>query len=174
MYPRTLTRRSRPAYTLLELVLVLAILVILGAMAYPSVEGAYAGMRLRAGADALRSALAQARAHAMDEGRSYRFAVIPGQGNYRVAPDSSDYWGSGEAPTPADPNNPPLVLEDKLPKGIVFTLEDGSAGGSGWVPVVSLDADGTASDDKQFTLRLPGCRPVIVRLRQLTGMASIE
>lgn len=167
-------RRVRPAYTLLELVLVLAILVMLGGLAYPSIQGAYGGVRLRAGADSLRSALALARAHAMDEGRTYRFAVMPGQGNYRVAPDSSDYWGNGDAPAPADASTPPMVLEDKLPKGIVFTLDEGGGGGESWVPVVSLLPDGTASDDKQFTLRLPGCSPVIVRLRQLTGMASIR
>jgi prepilin-type N-terminal cleavage/methylation domain-containing protein len=170
-------RRSRPAYTLLEMLLVLALLVILGALAYPSVEGMYAGVRLKAGADTLRGALAGARAHAMDEGRPYRFAVIPSRGNFRVAPDSADYWGGGSPPTPADPNNPPLVQEDTLPKGIAFTLDEGAAGGGdagGWMPIVTFLPDGTATDNRQFTLRLPGCRPVVVRLRALTGLVTIE
>lgn len=167
-------RRARRAYTLLEMLLVLALLVILGALAYPSVDGMYSGIRLKAGADNLRSALAQARAHAMDEGCSYRFGVVAGQGNYRVAPEGADYWGDGAPAAPADPDNPPLVLEDKLPKGIVFTLDDLGGGGGGWVPVVTFLPDGTATDDRQFTLRLPGCRPVIVRLRALTGTVTLE
>ena len=41
------------------------------------------------------------------------------KGNFRVAPDGNEYWsGRGEVPTDADPDNPPLVLEDALPKGI--------------------------------------------------------
>jgi prepilin-type N-terminal cleavage/methylation domain-containing protein len=168
-------RRGRRGYTLLEMLLVLALLVILAALAYPSVDGMYSGIRLRAGADNLRSALAQARAHAMDEGRSYRFAVLAGQGNYRVAPEGSAYWGGGASTGEADPDNPPLELEDKLPKGIVFTLDDlGGGGEGGWVPVVTFLPDGTATDDRQFTLRLPGCRPIIVRLRALTGMVTLE
>jgi prepilin-type N-terminal cleavage/methylation domain-containing protein len=169
-------RRRRPAFTLLELILVLALLVLLGALAYPSVEGAYAGIRLRAGADALRAALAGARSHAMDESRPYRFCVLPGTGKYRVAPDSSAYWGGGEAPTPEDPNNPPLVLEESLPKDIVFTMDEGAASGDagGWMTVVTLLPEGEASDDRQFTLRLPGVRPIIVRLRALTGLVTIE
>jgi prepilin-type N-terminal cleavage/methylation domain-containing protein len=169
-------QRNRRAFTLLELILVLAILVILGALAYPSIEGMYGGVRLRAGADALRGALAGARSHAMDEGRPYRFCVMPSRGNYRVAPDSSAYWGGG-ATAADDPNNPPLVLEETLPKDIVFAMDDASAGGGeagGWVPVVTFLPSGEASDDRQFTLRLPGAKPIVVRLRALTGMVTIE
>jgi prepilin-type N-terminal cleavage/methylation domain-containing protein len=170
-------RRRRRAFTLLEVILVLALLVILGALAYPSVEGAYAGIRLRAGADALRAALAGARSHAMDECRPYRFCVIPGTGKYRVAPDSSAYWGGGDPPTPDDPNNPPLVLEASLPKDIAFTMDEGAPSGGeagGYMPVVTFLPEGEASDDRQFTLRLPGAKPIIVRLRALTGLVTIE
>ena len=55
-------RSVRPGYTLLEIILVLAIIVILAAVAYPSVEGMYTGVRLRAGVDGLRGAMMQARA----------------------------------------------------------------------------------------------------------------
>ena len=88
-------RRGRRGFTLLEILLVLALLVVLGALAFPSVEAMYGGIRLRAGADALGAALTNARAHAMDEGRNYRVAVLVGQGNFRVAPEGGGYWGNG-------------------------------------------------------------------------------
>ena len=178
-------RRTRRAYTLLEMLLVLAILVILGALAYPSIDGMYSGVKLRAGADALRAALMQGRSHAIDETRSYRVCVIPGAGSFRVAPDSPEYWGgSGGTPTPDDPNNPPYVQEDKLPRGIVFVMGDvgaGSAGGpsgsggdsGGWVPVVTFLATGEATADTQVVLQVPGTRPLVVRVRSMTGTVTV-
>jgi prepilin-type N-terminal cleavage/methylation domain-containing protein len=168
--------RARRGYTLLEMLLVLALLVILGALAYPSIDGMYGGVKLRAGADGVRGALMQARGHAIDETRAYRFAVIPGRGSYRVAPDSPDYWSGGDPPAPADPNNPPLVLEDKLPTGIVFVL-GGGASGSGdagsWAPVVTFLPEGPASADVDITIRLEGGRPLVVRVRAMTGTVSV-
>ncbi len=179
--------RARPAYTLLELFLVMALILMLGALAIPSVDAMYGNVRLRAASDQVRSVLLQARGHAMDEGRAYRFAVVPGRGNYRVAPDSVDYWAGGEAPPGLDPNNPPLVLEDTLPRGIPFVLGDsqvtagrdtnapsGGVDPSSWVPVVTFLPDGTASDDKQITLQLSGNRPVVLRLRALTGGVTVQ
>ncbi len=184
-------RRGRRAYTLLELLLVLTILVILAAVAYPSVDGMFRHVRLRAAADGVRAALIQARAHAMEEATPYRFAVVPGRSNYRVAPDSADYWSGGEAPPPADPNNPPLVLEDSLPRGIPFMLGDsgsaaatnsnaGSSGGndqpdpSSYVPVAVFLPDGSASEDKVISLQLNGGMTMTVRLRGLTGAVHIQ
>jgi prepilin-type N-terminal cleavage/methylation domain-containing protein len=176
--------RRRPGYTLLEVMLVLAIIVILAAVAYPSVEGMYSGVRLRAAVDGLRGALMRARAHAMDETQPYRFAVAPGQGNYRVAPENAGYWGGGASPPPADPNNPPLVLEESLPKGIRFTLNgmgggDSSAppGGSdagGWAQVVTFLPDGSATEDMQIAVQAPGTRPLVLRLRAMTGVVTVQ
>jgi prepilin-type N-terminal cleavage/methylation domain-containing protein len=184
-------RRARPAYTLLELMLVLTILVILAAVAYPSIDGMFRHVRLRAAADSVRAALIQARSHAMDEATPYRFAVVPGRGNYRVAPDTSDYWGGGEPPTPVDPNNPPLVLEDSLPRGIPFVVGDAGtapslspgadanqSGGqpdpSSYVPVAVFLPDGSAQEDKTIALQLTGGMAMTVRLRGLTGAVSIQ
>src|SRR5438045_428621 len=82
----------RPSYTLLELVLVIALLGILTAISYPSLDSMYGHYQLTAATDMVRAGWASARSRALDEGRPYRFAVVPNQGNFRIAPDSSDFW----------------------------------------------------------------------------------
>src|SRR5947209_6241409 len=113
-------RQRRRAYTLMEVMMVMAVMVMLSAIGYPAIDNFYTGVKVEAASDAVRAAWSEAQAHAVNEGRPYRFSVVPGKGNYRVAPDSADYWG-GSLPTPEDPDNPPAVIEKSLPKGIVFT-----------------------------------------------------
>jgi hypothetical protein len=150
----------------------------------------YTDFRLTQAADQVRASWAQARAQALDEGRPYRFAVVPNKSNFRVAPDTSDYWSGGNPPTPADPNNPPLVISEAIPKGISFTM--GDAGGNApdgnndtvlppesvnsgsWQNVVSFMPDGTASDDIRITLQAKGGQALVIRLRALTGAVTVK
>jgi type II secretory pathway pseudopilin PulG len=207
-------RSRRPSYTLLELLLVMAVLLLLMGMAYPSIDSMYANLRLRAAADDVRAAWAQARSRAIDEGRPYRFAIIPNQANYRVAPDGSDFW-NGNDPPQQDPSHPTFVLEKSLPRGIRFSGGDNS-GGTGWqggnfpgaaptqgtqqgggsssqssgnsdpsayVPTAIFLPDGTANQGIQanqdnnsyidVTFQAGRGRPVILRLRTLTGAVTV-
>jgi prepilin-type N-terminal cleavage/methylation domain-containing protein len=177
----------RRGFTLLELILVMTILVILAAISFPSIESMYGYYRLQGAADALRSSWADARTRAMEEGRPYRFSVVMGMGNYRVAPDSADYW-AGDPPAPADANNPPLVQSDALPKGIRFRRADSpseagssdtvlpadSVGSNQWTSLAVFLPDGTARDDVAVVLEAGGARPLMVRLRGLTGGVSVR
>lgn len=181
----------RTAYTLLELMLVLAILVIISAIAYPSAEAMFAHVRLSQGADAVRGAWAQARAHAIDEGRPYRFAIVPNQGNFRVAPDSPDFWGSsgqGQA-SPGDPSTPPFNLSKALPKGLRFSAPDAPAPagvqGESSLPEDSVSPDmwssrtvflpdGTASQDVEIVFGAPGTMGLVMKLRALTGAVTVR
>jgi prepilin-type N-terminal cleavage/methylation domain-containing protein len=181
-------RRQRRAYTLMEIMLVMAIMVIIVGIGYPSIEALSAGVKVEGASDAVRGAWAEAQARAVNEGRPYRFAVVPGKGNYRVAPDSSDYWGGG-TPAADDPDNPPLVLEKSLPKGMVFTLDgaapaadprgetalpdDGVDPGQ-WSSTAVFLPDGTAQDDVDITLQLEGVQPITVHLRALTGVVTVQ
>ena len=85
-----MTRRR--GFTLLEVTLVLAVIVLLAAMAYPSIEAMYASVRLTAAADQVRAAWADARAKAIEDGQPYRFAVMPQGGRYRIAPDGGEFY----------------------------------------------------------------------------------
>src|SRR5262245_44842920 len=116
--------RRRPSYTLMELILVLAVITMLSALAVPSLDSMYGYYKLNAALDSVKAAWALAKAHAIEEGVPYRFSVVPGKGNYRIAPDSNDYW-SGGSPAPADPDNPPAVLDDALPRGVTFSMGGG-------------------------------------------------
>jgi hypothetical protein len=183
--------RARHAYTLFELILVLAMVVVITAFVFPSVDAMYGNFRLTAAADTVRGAWAAARAHAMDEGRAYRFAVVPNMGNYRLAPDSADFWaGNGEPPTLAESSTPPLVIEDALPKGVRFTTPDVLGGGleanndtilpagtidpGQWARTVTFLPDGTAREDVEIVFHARGVRPAILRLRALTGAVTLK
>ncbi len=183
---------SRRGFTIFEIVLVLIVVLVLAAAAYPSLESMYGAYRLTAAADMVRAAWASARAHAMDEGVPYRFAIIPSAGNFRVAPDNSAYWaGSGAMPEPADPANPPLVLEDGLPSGVRFATPDQVQGGTmevsgessqpigsidpgSWTTVTLFLPDGTAQDDVQVAFSGRGGRPLLLKLRSMTGAVTLQ
>src|SRR5436305_15081288 len=113
----------RPAFTILELSLVLAVLLVAAAIALPSIDAMYGSLRLTAAADMIRAHWAEARARAIDDGVPYRFAVTYGTGNMRVAPDTGEFWsgGNGSANSaPSQGDSPPLVVEDTLPKNVMF------------------------------------------------------
>jgi Tfp pilus assembly protein FimT len=181
--------RRRRAVTLLELMLVAAIMLMFAALSYPTLAAMYADIRLQGASDAVRAAWSEAQAHAVDEGRAYRFAIVPGKGNYRVAPDSDEFWeGSGNSAT-TDSDNPPYILEGALPKGMVFpdqggnvpnvaeedtALPEGSVSIGQWVSHVTFLPDGTAQDDAEVFLQYPGTRPITLRLRALTGTTTVQ
>lgn len=150
-------RRTRSAYTLFELVLVLAVLVAVSAVAYPSVEAMYGNYRLTAAVDQVRSAWSTARAHAMEEGTPYRFTLQPDGGRLRVAPDGGTAPG-GDAPA--------YSLEQALPRGVQVAPNGSGDGSALFLP------DGTAQGDAEIIFRARGCRPVSLRLRGLTGIVT--
>lgn len=180
----------RRGYTLLELVLVLALLVVVAAMIIPSAESMHGQFRLTQGSDSVRSAWALARAYAIDEGRPYRFAIIPNQGNFRVAPDSPEFWsGGGQAQSPGDSSNPPLVLNKTLPKGLRFSAPDAAPaaalGTESSLPPESVNPemwssrtvflpDGTASQDVEIIFGADGTMGLVMKLRALTGAVTVR
>jgi prepilin-type N-terminal cleavage/methylation domain-containing protein len=175
-------RVTRRGYTLFEMAVVLALIVLLASLSIPSIESMYSDSRMQAAVDQVRGAWAGMRSHAISEGQPYRFSVSAGGGDFRAAPDRPEYWGGGDPPAPADPNNAPLVLQDSLPRGIRFTSADAgdpgpsdastaSAAGGSWSTVAVFLPDGTAQQDLEivFRSRDAGASPIALRLRALTG-----
>jgi prepilin-type N-terminal cleavage/methylation domain-containing protein len=191
-FKRTGLDRARPGFTLFELLLVCAVVVVLGAAVYPSIEEMYSGYRVSASADQVRAAWAQARSHAMDEGRPYRFSIKPGTSDFRVAPDSTAYWsGSDEPQLDDDRTNPPLIKSDSISKPIVFQIDESgpqapvdptaaghttSVGTSDgvWTTLAIFLPDGSAQDDVRIKLQSAGSKPTVLRLRALTGVVTIR
>ncbi|MBI1917871.1 MAG: prepilin-type N-terminal cleavage/methylation domain-containing protein [Planctomycetes bacterium] len=185
---------NRRGFTLLELILVLALVVILASLVYPSFSAMQRAYRVEGAADGAKAGMLTARAQAIEEGRPYRFAVVPGKGNFRVAPDSPDFWGGGAPPTAAEGTAAPLILEDSLPQGTSFSdggptregetaLEPGAVSPSMWKAVAIFLPDGSArvpdgTDDSLPTVDLSvateGTRPLVVTLRLLTGTVTVR
>jgi type II secretory pathway pseudopilin PulG len=178
----------RPAFSLLEVTLVAAVLVIVSAIFVTSFDGMFGYFKVNAAVDSVQAAWALGRAHSTEEGVPYRFSVVPGQGNYRLAPDSGDYW-TGSTPAPANPDNPPAVVEDALPKGVTFSMGGngpapaadaneetsrpvGQVDSGSWSTVAVFLPDGTARDDVQILFQVKGAQPMGIFLRAVTGAVT--
>lgn len=185
-------RKSRQAFTLMEVVLVLALLVVIAALTFPSIEVMYTDMRMTSAADQIQAHWAEARARAMEDGQPYTFSVVWSKGNYRIAPENAD--SSSATSDASGPNNTPdaglLVIDDRLEKGIRFGQPDawqGSAGdgqgdssmpvdgvdASSWSSVVTFLPDGTARADATLILYARNATPLSVKVRALTGAVTV-
>lgn len=189
-------RTCRAGFTLLELLLVVAVLVAATALLYPSLQSSYGSYKVTAGADAVKAGWTNARAMAIENSRPFRFSVVLNKGNYRIAPDDPAFWTGGNVPDHGTPGNP-TVIEKALPRGIKFTqgsstqgsrddddtvLDSGSLGSAQWTTLVVFLPDGTArpgalpegavrgdQDMVDVELQSSGARGKVVRLRCLTG-----
>lgn len=79
-------RKSRDGFTLLELMLVLAILVILGSLAAPRFTDLFERQKLNGSATNLRLAFDEARLEAMRTGQSQVFSCVLGASDYTIKP----------------------------------------------------------------------------------------
>jgi prepilin-type N-terminal cleavage/methylation domain-containing protein len=173
---RHMRLRVRHGVTILELLLVIAILLMLAAMAYPSLSAWYMDTRVKAAADQVREAWTEARAHAIESGQLYRFAVQPGTGLYRVAPDAEEYWDGSASGGTADDGTPIYVREDELSNGIVFNVPaDFGAESNGWVTVVVFNPDGSCQEDREIALKDDDdASSFVVRVRAMTGAITVR
>ena len=167
--------RQRPAFTLLEILLVLAILIALAAVAFPTLTGMYADVRVKAAADEVQAAWTEARAHAIEDGRAYRFAVEPGTGKYKVAPDADGFW-DGSGGTSDESEARPFTQEGELPNGILFVVSNDLPSTAGWTTVVVFNPDGGCNADVEVVLKEDDddAAPVVVKVRAMTGAVSVR
>lgn len=165
---------KRSAFTLMEVMVVVAILVIISAIAYPSMDGFRDRMRLDGSVDQIRGKWGECRAHAIEEGRSYRFAVKAGTNQYRVAPDAAEFWDGGGDAAATGSDIQPLILEEEIEKDVLFQFTEGSGGAEsgGWTTVVVFRPIGECKADAEVKFQLEGMKPVTLRVRALTGVVT--
>jgi Tfp pilus assembly protein FimT len=169
-------RTTRRGYTLFEVIIILALLIILGVALLPTLSGFYGNSRQRAAADTIRARLADARARAMEDGMPYRVAVHQDGTRIRMAPDTDEYLG-----LPAD--NPPAfnskVIEDKLEPATAELVLDGgteaAADAAGWITIVVFKPTGDCRDDRGATVAVKerDFKPILIQVRGVTGSASV-
>lgn len=90
---RSMCRRDRAGYTMLELLLVLAVLAVILAVALPNVMRLFSQQKLTESAEKVRSLAASARVHAIDSGLVYQFRYEPGGGHFLVVPFEREFEG---------------------------------------------------------------------------------
>ncbi|MEZ6141606.1 MAG: prepilin-type N-terminal cleavage/methylation domain-containing protein [Zavarzinella sp.] len=172
---RTITPENqlRSGFTVLELLAVMALILILGAVAIPTLDALYGDVPQKAAADKLREMFAEARSRAIEDGRVYRLGIKLDQGDYRIAPDNEMYWLGGDEGASDDTGVPPLIREGVLEKGITFSVSGMNSAETEWFPVVLFNPDGSCSDDREIMLMAKKAAPVVLQIRALTGVIQV-
>jgi type II secretory pathway pseudopilin PulG len=175
--------------TLVEVCLVLALLVVLGAISAPLLGGSFARAELQGAGDLLRAAWSRARLAAMESGQTYVFRFQPNGSEFQIV-TLSDLGTPGAEVLPAvdttSEQKPEDILrlpENRLPEGVLFAAGEvsassqvlatlGTATGGVWSSPILFHPNGTTSDatlvlanDAQQTIR--------VTLRGLTGISNV-
>ncbi len=184
---RAKTCCRRRAFTLVELLLTLSLLVIIASLAWPVMDRPLANLRMRKAADKVRTEWVTARVEAMDTGRTCVFRYVPEEGRFIVKPHvrnetsgDQEYTGFGERSA--------ATLSDSLPRGITFyasqTESDTRAAGFGidsdptvdstseWSDPILFYPDGTTSS-AELILRDKDGRCINLKLRGLTGVVNV-
>ena len=166
---------TRRGYTLFELVVVMAILLLLATVILPSI-GAFRGdTRQRAAADTIRGELAIARARAKDEGRPYRVAVSADGARIRRAPDGADF---GQVNASDHASGSAAATDYAFEHVTAAVVADGDiaapAADNGWVTIATVQPDGTCREDSALiAVREDDRGALYLRLRGLTGSARV-
>lgn len=188
----------RLGLSLIELVLVLAVLVAVAALALPALRGPLANRRLTKSAELVRAAWAKARVEAMQSGRTYVFRHTPGSNAYQVRPwtrpedilTSDRIDGDPDSQRVETYDDRPAkgrtliglpddvfflegeIVEDARGETLLVDLPASSLGDDGQSAPIFFYPDGTTSD-AQVALGNERKWVVTVRIRGLTGVAHI-
>lgn len=160
---RSGARRERAAFTMMEVVLVLAIIILILGLTLPLLERPLAYERLRQAGDQIIAEWTTARIDAMRTGEEQSFTAKD-ERTYRLSAD-------------------PRAEDSKLPEGVVFAgllkeedarevLSVGGDGGGG--QTIWFYPDGTCSDVPELLLRNEYGMQIRLILRGLTGVTRLD
>jgi type II secretory pathway pseudopilin PulG len=178
----------RRGLTLVEVCLVLALLIVIGAIAAPLVEGSFSRARVQSGAELLRGAWARARLAAIQSGQTYVFRFEPRASRFQII--TLDQLGMPDSAMieREDPNAEHEVADmlrlrrSRLPDGVLFAdgnISDssqvlatlGATGQGAWSAPILFRPDGSTSDASVVLANFSD-QTVRVTLRGLTGISN--
>lgn len=182
----------RAAFTLIEILLVLAVLLLLSAVAWPVLDHVLADSQLKRSAETVGSALGGARIRAIDSGAAYQFRYEPtGRRWFAIPYDRDDLSGGVEATTGTSAAAA-RVLSGELATSLSFRAADQSnvverlesealsllpnavqLVNVQWSPPVVFYSDGSAQQASFDVLDKDG-QAFRIEVRDLTGAVSIE
>ena len=180
---------ARPSgLTLVEVVLVLSLLVVIGAVSMPLLSGAFSRAHLNSASDLLRDAWSRGRLAAMRTGQAQAFRFEPKGGQFQLLrldelslPESSEL--PEEDPDAERSASDILRLSpSRLPDKVIFAAGDvaasnqvaallGPSKAEAWSAPILFNPDGTTSD-ASLLLQNDRGQTIRVTLRGLTGIAS--
>ncbi len=193
------TRPTRHGFTLMELLLVLALLTVLTGIAWPLISRAYVNIKLRNAAEQIQAAWGKARVQAISTGLPHVFRFEMQAGDYSVVP-WQDENADLEAAMPISAKSFDVAIPSatttysgaatttgpKLPENMIFSKLDrgsdsrtmaadaqlSSAGITATSPPVVFYPDGTSSDAVLTITNRTG-RYITVNVRGLTGVTRV-
>src|ERR1700726_371758 len=92
--------RARAGYTLMEILVVVAIIVLLAGIFVGVMSMMYADETTVSASDIVRARWAEARSRSIKDGVPYVFGVVWNENVWRIAPEGEEFWGSGAEPMP--------------------------------------------------------------------------
>jgi Tfp pilus assembly protein FimT len=173
--------------TLVEVVLVLALLVVIGALSIPLMEGFLSRATLQSSSELLRGAWAKARFAAIQSGSTHVFRFEPGGRRFQIVSLGALGTPANTELQPVDPEAAPdadsivRLSENRLGDGIVFARADVSSSAhvvatlpmvadGPWSQPILFHPDGTTSD-ASVLISNGDQKTIRVTLRGLTGVA---
>ncbi len=162
--------------TLLELLLVIALLTILTSLAMPLLEESFESMRIRQGTDQVIAIWSRARTAAIESGQVHFFRYQAETGNYRVEPladetDSSDrtQWEKNRTEVPSSKSSaaPQLLMDAQFD-------ENGSARIEGTLPGSIVIRTGASLVEELADSAIGGEADVEERAHSLDGRSERE
>jgi len=179
----------REGVTLIEIMLVLALLVVIGAVAAPMLEGSLARAKLEQSGELVRAAWTKARLSASESGETRVFRFEQNGARYQILalgelllPENSTL--SVDDTPERDVSDLLRLGEARLPDGVVFAKGEVSASAqvaallgetavTGWSAPILFRPDGTTSD-ATLVLANSAQQTIVVTLRGLTGVSRVS
>lgn len=174
-------RRAAAGFTLIELMVTIALIVVVMTLAAPSFMTFQRNAQLTSSANTLLSSLAAARAEAMKRGRNV--TVAPADGSHWssgwivfIDEDASGAKGSTEEVLATEPAPDATITIETVPSGMTYVMFNGSGYprlSSGAFQASSIDFTHSQSGEKRRIVSSPAGRLRICKPDATTCAASV-